>query len=411
MTIASGVFKKVALKKQTALGTIAPAGAGGTSQYLRRVTSAIDLGKATFASNEIVSTQQRRDMRHGVKSVAGTLTQELSVGGHQKQMESVLRQLAQAVVTKTATTIAATAGAAGSAQVTYADSGNGLLTAGFKVGDVVDVSGFTTGGVANNVRAVILTVAAGSMTVLNLGKIDGATKVAGDSVTIVQAGKKTYIPSTGHTRDYYTLEHWFADVAQSEVFTDVVFTGMQVNIPPNGMATVAFPVMGLNAVMAQAQYFTSPAAEPTGNLEAGLNGAVLVNGTVVGYITGLSINVNGNYTVPGGVIGQNVDPDVFPGVIDVTGQVTVLFQDQTMRDLFISEGLASIVAVLVDSTGVTPGFTAFVMSKCKFTDAAHDDGNKSLTLTMPFTALENTAGGAALANLQTTISVQDSAFV
>ena len=411
MPIATGVFKKVAIKKQTGLGVIAPAGASGTAAYQRRVTSTIDLAKATFQSAEILSSQQRRDMRHGVRSVAGSLSQELSVGGHQLPFAATLRGGVLAVATKTGTTIAATAGAAGSGDVTLADSANGWLTSGFQVGDVVDISGFTTTGVPNNKRAVVKSVTAGSMVVHNLDNSDGATKAAADNVTVAEAGKKIAIPQTGHTRDYFTIEHWHSDIAQSERFTDCVFTGFNLNVPPNGMATIEFPVMGLNMQTGTAEYFTSPSAETAGGILAGLNGALLVDGVAVANITSLSVSLNGNYAAPGGVIGSAVDPDIFPGVIDVTGQITVLFQDATMRDKFLTEAIASIVAVLVADNSASPAFTSFVMSRVKFGGATKNDQQQGLTLTIPFTALENTSGGANLANLATTISVQDSAFV
>lgn len=410
MAIATGVFKKVSLKKQSALGTKAPAGSSGSAKYQRRVTSTLDLSKASFQSNEILSSQQVQDMRHGVKSVSGSLSQELSVGGHQLQLEAVLRAAAATGGSKTGTTIAATAGAAGSGNVTYADSANSLLTSGFKVGDVVDVSGFTTTGVANNKRAVVMTCVAGSMLVHNLDNTDGATKVAGDTVTIALVGKKIAVPLTSHTRDYFTVEHWFGDVAQSEQFTDCVFTGANINMPPTAMATVEFPVLGLNMETGTSEYFTSPAAETTGAILAGVNGAVIVDGSILGTVTGLSINIAGGHSAVGGVVGKTVDPDIFVGVLQVSGQMTVLFENATLRDKFINESLATVVAVLTaDNTASSP-FMSFVMSKVKFSGATKDDGTQGLTLTLPFTALQNTAGGAAVANLNTTISIQDSSF-
>lgn len=411
MPIATGVFKKVAMKKQTDLGVKAPAGAAGSAKYQRRVTSTLDLNKATFQSNEILASQQRRDMRHGVKSVAGTLSQELSIGTHQQQIESVLRAAAAAGGTKAAaTTIACTVAAAGSAQITLTDSGNSFLTSGFKVGDVVDVSGFTTTGVNNNKRWVVLTVVAGTMTLQALNKTDGAVKVAGDNVAIATVGKFVSIPQTAHTRNYWTIEHWHSDIAQSEVFKDCVLTGMNINVQPNGMATIEFPVMGLDMDTGTAEYFTNPAAESTGAILAGLGGAALVDGVSAGVLTSVQVNVNGNFSAPGGVIGRNTDPDIFPGPIDVTGQVTVLFENATMRDKFINETTGSLVVVLVADNGASPAFMSIVMSKVKFGGASKDDGAQGLTLTMPFTALENTEGGAAVANRATTISVQDSAF-
>lgn len=411
MPIATGVFKKLSIKRQTGLGVKAPAGASGSAQYQRRVTSTLDLTKASFQSAEILASQQRRDMRHGTRAVSGSLSQELSIGTHQKLIESVLRAAAVAGGTKaSATTIACTVAAAGSKSITLTDSGNTFLTSGFKVGDVLDVSGFATTGTANNKRWVVLTVAAGTMTLMSLNKTDGAVKTAGDPVVLATVGRFVSIPVSGHTRDYYTVEHWHSDIAQSEVFTDVVFTGFNLAVQPNGMATIEFPAMGLNMETGTAEYFTSPAAESTGAILAGLGGAMLSDGVAAGVITAITVNVNGNYSVPGGVIGQDTDPDIFPGPLDVTGQITVLFQDATMRDKFINETTGSLVVVLVADNTASPAFFSVVMSKVKFGGASKDDGTAGLTLTMPFTALENTSGGAALANRPTTISVQDSAF-
>jgi hypothetical protein len=53
-------------------------------------------------------------------------------------------------------------------------------------------------------------------------------------------------------------------------------------------------------------------------------------------------------------------------------------------------------------------FVAFSMSAVKLTGDAPDDGEKAIIRTYPFTAQINAAGGAALANDQTIITVQDS---
>lgn len=408
MPIATDVFKKVTAKKQTGLGAIAAPGGAGTAQYQRRVTSDLDLSKGSFQSAEVLASQQRRDMRHGVKSVAGTLKQELSIGTHQKFIESVLRAAAANGGTKAAaTTIACTVAAAGSAQITLTDTGNSFVSSGFKVGDVVDLTGWTTTGTANNQRWVILTLAPGTMTLLALDKTDGAVKVAGDNVAIATVGRFVSIPATGHTRDYWTLEHWHSDIGQSERYVDCVLTGFNLNVPPSAMATIDFPVMGLDMQEGTTEYFTSPAGESTGALLAGLGGAMLSDGASAGIITSIQVNVNGNFSVPGGVIGSNKDPDIFPGPLDVTGQITVLFQDAVMRNKFINENTGSLVVVLVADNSANPAFMSVVMPKVKFGGAPKDGGNGGLSLTMPFTALEQVG---ATVDRNTTISVQDSAF-
>ena len=68
MPMAVGVAKQVAYKKETTWGTAA-IGAGG--QLLRRVTSTLDLAKQTYQSQELNTSYQIKDFRHGVRSVPG----------------------------------------------------------------------------------------------------------------------------------------------------------------------------------------------------------------------------------------------------------------------------------------------------------------------------------------------------
>lgn len=408
--IATGVFKKLAIKRQAGLNQKAAAGAAGSSRYLRRVTSTLDLTKATYSSAEILESQQVRDMRHGVKSVAGSISGELSVGGHQAPFESICRQNVQAAATTGAIATIAAAVTAG-AQGTFTRGAGSYLVDGFKVGDVVRASGFTTTGVANNAHNfLVVAVTALVMTVLALDGVAVGAKAAGDNVTIAVAGKKTWMAAANQTRDFYTIEHWFSDIAQSEQYVDCVFTGATINLPPTGMATVEFPIMGLDMQTSQVQYFTNPAAAASGGILAAVNGALLINGVVAGVVTGLSIVVAGQHSVPGGVVGSNVDPDIFPGVNMVTGQMTVLFSDAVYRDAFLNETEMSLASAFTASNAPGAGFMAFVMSRIKYTGSTKNDGQAGLTLTMPYQALENVNGGAALANLQTTLSVQDSDF-
>lgn len=413
MPIATGVFKKLAIKKQVALGTIAAPGAAGSASYRRRVTSTIDLAKASYTSAEILESQQRRDMRHGVRSVAGSISGELSVGGYQPEFEAILRQPAQAASTTGAiATITAATDGAGTFTGTFTRGGGSYLTDGFKVGDVVRPLGFTTTGVNNNTKNFVITaLTALIMTVRTLNGTDVAVKAAGDNVTIAVAGRKTWLPASGQTRDYFTIEHFFADVAQSEIFKDCVYTGATISLPATGLATVEFPVMGLDMTTGVAEYFTTPAPSPSGPIVAAVNGVLIVGSVVVANITGLTITINGNYSVPGGVVGSNTDPDVFPGPVDVSGSLTALFINATLRDMFLNETEANIVAVLTGDNTASAPFIAFNMPRAKLGGATKDDGTAGLSQTLPFTALENMAGGAAVSSLQTTLSIQDSAFV
>jgi hypothetical protein len=410
--IATGIFKTLTLKKQTALGTKAPATPSGSATNMRRVTSVMTLNRANFKSKEILPTQQIRDVRLGIKAVTGTISGELTVGGYQQPMESVLRQVSQTVVTTGALTTV-TAASTGTNTGTFTRSAGSFLTDGFKIGDVVTQSGWTTTGTANNAHNFLITAL--TATVMTVQTLDGAAvvaKTAGDSVTTVQAGKKTWTPQTGQSRDYYTIEHWYSDIAQSEQYTDCVFSEMSVKIPATAITDISFSVLGLNMQTGVTQYFSSPAAIPTGGSLAGVNGVVLVNGVAVATVTGLEIKVKGNYAAPGGVVGSLTDPDIYLGPVEVDGSATILFTDNTMRDLFIAETECSLAVALTANNTANSPFTAFVLPRVKFTDADKNDGPTGIAQTMPFVALENFVnGGAAASSLATTISIQDSAFV
>lgn len=403
-TIATGVFKQLIAKKQSGLGTAA---SGASAQIYRRVTSTLDLKKATYKSNEIRTSMQRSDFRHGVRSVDGSISGELSVGTYQAPIGSVLRG-AWAAVTPYAAGTDVAADAAG----TFTDTSAGYLTAGLKVGMVGRWTGWSSTG--NNDKNFLITGLTSSvMTGVFLNGDPVITDAGGvsDDVTFTPVGKYCSIPTTGHSRDYWTIEHNFSDITQSEQFVDCVFNTMDIKLPSTGMGTIDFGVIGLDMTTGTSSVFTSPSAVSSGAILAAVNGAVYIQGTAVGQITSLDFQVNGNMSAPGGVVGSNVDPDIFPGMIDVTGNMSVLFDSITMRDYFLNETEVSIVAAFTSGSTGTAAVQTHVFHRVKLGGASKDDGEKGLSLTVPFTALENTAGGTGTNSFATTYWTQDSAAV
>lgn len=401
MAIAQGVKKVLSYKKQTGLGVPA-SGSGG--QELRRVTSTINLTKETYQSSEIRSDQQIADFRHGSRQTSGTISGELSAGTYKDFLQSVLRR---DFATITSLTAAAVTIVASTGVITF-QTGN-PLTGGFKIGNVVRITVGSVAAANLNKNLLITGVTASTLTVKTLNGsalADNATSVTG--VTVAATGKATYVPETAQTNDYYTIEHYFADVAQSEVYTDNIPTNAQVKIPANGMATIDFPLVGLNVTTGTSQVLTTPTAITTGGVTAGVNGLLLVAGTPVAIVTSIDFDINGSIAVADAVVGSTARPDVFQGNVAATGTFSAYFTDATFRDYFINETEVSIVVALTTDNTAAADFVVFTMSRVKLGGADVSDGQNGLTRTFPFTALKNTSGGAALANLATTIMVQDS---
>ena len=418
MATASGIEKKLILAPQATKGTVAVANLA-TAQYLRRVTSNLNLTKETYQSNEIRSDRQIGDFRHGVQSIEGTLSGELSPGTYQLLMAAILRKawaagVEMAVAGTDNCAAANTATATGT--FTRDDVGGSWLTDGFKVGDVVRFTGWDSPATANNDHNFYITaLSATVMTVTGLDGIGPVTRVKGDSVACAVVGKKVWTPTTAHAEDWFSIEHYYSDVDLSEVYWDCKVNTMAVKLPATGISTVDFGIMGLNHTnyaAGQSPYFSAVLAASTGGVLAAVNGALYVQGTKIALLTGMDFDVAGGLTSEA-VVGSNVKQDIFDGRVSVKGNMTVFFQDATFRDYFENETEVSINAVFTTSNLPGADFLAFSFPRVKLGGAGKDDGEKGIIQTVPFVALFDTSAGAdtgatATDSLATTLSIQDS---
>lgn len=401
MPIASGVFKQLAYKVESTWGT-APSASG--AQALRRTSSTLDLSKETYQSAEIRPDLQLSDFRHGVRSVQGRISGDLSPGTHKDFMAAILKRDYAAVSAITGASITI-AGSGPTYTVTRA--AGSFLTDGVKVGDVVRLTAgsFNAANLNKNLFVVSLTSTVATVIVLNGSSLTAEGPVA--SATVLVVGKKTFVPTSGHTDKSFSIEHWFSDIAQSELFSGCKATACAINLPPSGIATVDWDFMGKNVATSTSQYFTSPTAATTTGSLAAVNGVVRIGNTTVATLTGLSLNIAANFTGEA-VVGSNTRPVMAPGRVLVTGQATCYFEDATYRDAFLNETEISLMAAFTSDNTAAADFVSFVLPRVKFGGSSKDDGEKGIVQTIPFQALLNTAGGAGTATEATTLIVQDS---
>lgn len=401
MAIAAGVNKSVRIKKEATFGT-APGATG--ANLLRRIESTLDLAKDSYEASELVSDYQVSDFRHGMRRVEGAINGELSPGTYQLLMAAALRKdFAAGATTGAIITVTAAAGPPG----TFTRSSGSFITDGFRVGDVVRWTGWTTGGVNNNARNYRITaLTALVMTVIGTGNEVVAAKAAGDSVTCTVTGKKTWTPTTGHTNDSFAIEHWYSDVAQSELFRGLRLQSMQVQLPATGLARINMAFLGQDATYGTAAYYTSPTAAPTTGIAAAVNGVVRLNGADIAILTGIDFTIQGGMTnLP--VVGANTTPDIFPGRVRIAGQLTAAFQDAALRDLFVNETEVDLHAYLTLGAAINADFLSFYFGRIKVGGAGKNDGETGLIQTLPFQALRRTSTGSGEYE-GTTLSIQDS---
>lgn len=405
MGISKGTSKVISYKKEVAWGTpIAGAGA----KQLRRVTGNFNLTKETYESGEIRTDRQVADFRHGVRSAEGSLNGELSPSTYSDFMQSLVARDFTAVTAVTGLAFAVAGPTNG--LYTFTRSTGSWLGNGLAVGQVVRVT-TATGANADTLNKNLL-IAGMTTLVLTVSVVNGTTITAAPTVTVATisvTGKTTFVPATGHTEDSYSVEEWYSDIAQSEVYSGVKVGSMNVSLPATGLTTVDFGFMGKDlAVKGTSQYFTSPTVQGTNGLLAAVSGVMLVNGAPVALVTSADFSVERameNATA----VGSNSIAEIFSGRIRATGNLSVYFQDGVFRDYFDNETLVSLVIVLAANNTATSEFLSFTLPSVKLGSASRDDGELGLIAQSSFTGLlnSNVSGGLPA----TTIAIQDSSLV
>lgn len=402
MAVEQGQLKKLAYKKQAGLGSAA---SGASGQYLRRETAAFNLMKDKFNSNEIVTHQQYTGDTYGVSKASGTLSGVISPATYKDFLASLVRADFATVTAITSMSLTI----AGSGPYTLTRATGDFLTGGIKIGHVVRITAGTYTGTARDINLLVTGVTATVLTVVvpNGSTLTAQGPIASSTVTVT--GKTTKVPTTGHTNDYYTIEEWHSTNSKSRLYTDMQVASAAISIPATGNSTISLPFVGLGRTKGGSQVLTSPTTETTSTILSAANAYILVNGTRTTVATSMSLTIDGKVTHGEPVIGSRTLSDVVRGEVMVSGTVTVQYDAETISDLFVNETAVSIICVLFADGTATSEFISFVIPRAKFFGDDIDDGKKQLVMTLPFTAELNSSGGAALANDQTTIGIQDSA--
>lgn len=401
MTFATDLFKKVAYKKETTWNVAA--GASG-AQYLRRVESDIDLKKDVHESKEVTTHLMMPDLRHGPRRVEGTIKGELSPKTWQDFISSALRKAYAATTAITGASITV-AGAGPTYTLTRATGS--FLSDGVKKGDVVMLTAgsFNAANLNKNLGVVDETA-----TVLTVVPLNGVALVAEGpiaSATVSIPGKRCFVPTTGHTDDSYSIEHWHGDNNQSRLFTGCKVDGLTISVPASGIATVEAKFLGGGETPAQTQYFTTPSAANSFAIAAAVNGVLRWGTSSINYITGAQFQYSGGMAAKYAV-GSNVAAGIFPFMPMIKGSFTALFQDRTQLDIFLNETTFDFTVWNTVGGAANADFVGLNIPFAKITDANAGSGQGPIEVTCQFEAIYNSAGGAGVNSEQTIIVVQDS---
>ena len=381
-----------------------PGNTGG--QVLRRVGTTLNLRKDVYRSAEIRTDRQIVDMRHGARRVEGNISGELSPATYFPLIEAAHRHTASAALADDASTL--TSVAADNATSKFTFGGGDPVAEGYRIGDVIRFTGLSEA--ANNSVNFLITGIGGTSN-RELTVYPAPTTMAADTAfDVSRPGKASFVPATGHVSRKFLFEVYNEDVDLSRLFKECRITGYRLSLPATGMATVEVMVMGRDMdVMSagSAPFFASPTAASTTGCLAAVNGALYVSGTKVGVVTSMDIDFSMSAEAQA-VVGQNFVPEIMLGAARVTGNVTVMLENQTLLDAFTAETEASILSLLEAGTTQPSDAVGIYLPRVKFGQAdIQTSGEGAQLVQMSFEALRYVGNAAGVET--TTIRVHDTA--
>jgi hypothetical protein len=395
-----GINKRTAYAVETVYGVV-PSAVG--AKYIRRVKTNFNLAKDTYESNEIRTDYQRSDFRHGLRSVKGSISGELSAGTYSDFLAAVVAK--DFTVNPTITGLGLTIAVSGK-DVTVTRGAGSWITDLFVPGQVARITtgtGLVAANQNNNLFIIALTA-----TVMTARQVSGTAFVAGapTACTVQAFGKSTLVPLSGHTNKSYSFEEWFSDVAQSEVYSGLKIGDTSVSMPTNGLVTIDFTLQGkVLAQKAITQYFTTPANPNTNGIFAAVSGSVIINNVPQGVVSTGDFKImrkleNAN------VIGQDSVADVFVGRITSSGTMSMYFENAVPRDIFDNEGKVGVMFCVVADASPAADFMTFYFPSVKFSSADKTDAELGIMQSVPFEALLN--GDLTGGKPPTTVYINDS---
>jgi hypothetical protein len=227
---------------------------------------------------------------------------------------------------------------------------------------------------------------------------------ASTTFTMIAPGKHTIVPASGFVSRKFGIEVYHQDLDQSRLFTEVRASKYALSLPATGLSTATFTFMGRDMVDlsgGSAPYFSSsPAGVTTSGIFAAVNGTLLLGGTQVGVVTGITMQCDLTPTAAD-VVGQNVPAEIFLSRANVTGSISAYLQDTTLFGEFLHETELELMVQLSATSAANSPVNVIYLPRIKLGGADLAlTGESGQTITAPFQALRYIGATAGKAGRQ-----------
>lgn len=373
----------VAFKAQSGLGS--PASGSGAS--LLPLTG----GAGKLSKNVVSSMQVRQDGlavrgRHGTQKTQGQYPGELQLTNYDAIIEAVMRGSwtnNTAITQATSAMSSATMSATGSV-VTF--SGGNCITAGVRIGQI---HRWTVGLAPADLNKPLRVVGATNTTITYAETLTTVTGPV-SSYSFHGNGKILLNPPAGSlVKRYFTIEERENDIDESELFTDCMWGRIDLSMQPDGMLNITPYWTGTGAAAVEntssSPYFTSPALGSTTAIPvAAIDATLRIGDADEVAVSGFNLSIDLGLNAPA-VAASKVSPDIFDGIMKVSGSVTCFRKDLTYFGDFLGETTLSL-SVLAQVPGSSPAdylniyVPYMTLSAADKSDLKRDGGPRTQTL-------------------------------
>lgn len=210
----------------------------------------------------------------------------------------------------------------------------------------------------------------------------------------------TNILKVGNAQKYFSIEDQAVDgpagaTKQYRLYKGMAVSSMNLSLAPDQPVNATFDFVGRDMSQAAVSVQTlAPTSFSTNPPFDSFNGSITEGGSVIANVTALDITVSNDLT-NAYVIGTNIAAEPEYGMMSVTGNLTVRYQDAVLINKFLNETTSTLVFEIDDLGNANP--YTFTLPNIRYTGAsAPIAGTKGRLVTLPFTALFDTTSSTSI---------------
>ena len=402
--VSTGVGKSFLFKDEGSWGVV-PSKTDAIN--LRRTNAVFDVVTELYTSNEILGSNQIRQVKHGLRNAKGSIKAELSAGTYAKLIANTIASSYSHDVDILDLSIKIEQNLADSSTYDITRQLGSWVVDGFTAGTVVKLDGplLNINNKLNNLYICSLTETVLTVYPLNAVELTKQPNFVYPN-RCYTVGAIAYAKKTDQIDKSFSFEERDHRLGISELYSGNKVKAFEVNTDvKSGLPTIDFELLGRDLVRKEPTEYFDDAPYSTTQVVSPVCTKAFIDNSMVGVMTGLTLRAERELQ-PNHIIGSKQSIAISESMLKVNGSFTVYFKDASLKQRYYNETTCSLTVVFADSLAKDAQVISFCLPRVVLKSKRKNDNANMLYDTYEFTAILNNSD---LNYLLTTIAIQDSA--